>query len=173
MNCAANKGTVIGKVCVCDGHRGYFAFFCWKMARVASADGGAQVAFCLRRQRSESEARMLITTVRLSGCWGLEVLKSLAPARCCSLSMAAPVPCAIAPDGAGAMKGPGPPAAAADCMMAGSMCRVCCIAWERSARGSVRIDIAIPFACHTLDTLSTHSRHTLDTPTLDLSYTTS
>ena len=90
-------------------------FFCWKIARVASAEGGDHVAFCLRRQRSESEARMLITTVRLSGCSGLEVLKSLAAARCWSLLSTGMLV------GAGAMSGPGPEAAAADCMTAGSM----------------------------------------------------
>lgn len=53
---------------------------CWKMARVASAEGGAQVARDFLRQRSLSEARMLTTTVRLSGCAALVVLKSLAAA---------------------------------------------------------------------------------------------
>ena len=53
---------------------------CWKMARVASAEGGAQVARDFLRQRSLSEERMLTTTVRLSGCAALVVLKSLAAA---------------------------------------------------------------------------------------------
>lgn len=56
------------------------------MALVASCEGGAQVAVEAFRQRSASDARMLTTTVRLSGWSGELVLKSLAWCRCCSLS---------------------------------------------------------------------------------------
>lgn len=61
---------------------------CWKIARVASCEGGDQVAFCLRRQRSDSDARMFTTTVRERGCSGLLVWNSLETARDCSLSIA-------------------------------------------------------------------------------------
>ena len=47
---------------------------CWKMARVASAEGGAQVARDFLRQRSLSEARMLTTTVRVRGVGRVEVV---------------------------------------------------------------------------------------------------
>ena len=49
------------------------------MARSASGEG-AQVAFCLRRQSSPSEERMVATTVRLSGCSGWLVERVLASA---------------------------------------------------------------------------------------------
>ena len=56
------------------------------MLLVASAEGGDQVAACDFRQRSESDARMLMHTVRSSGCCMLLVLKVLASFRCCSLA---------------------------------------------------------------------------------------
>ena len=43
---------------------------------VASLEGGLHVARDFFRQRSASDERMLITTVRLSGWWGLFVLNS-------------------------------------------------------------------------------------------------
>ena len=46
------------------------------MAFVASLEGGLQVARDFLRQRSASDERMLITTVRLSGWLGFDVLKS-------------------------------------------------------------------------------------------------
>ena len=51
---------------------------------VASAEGGAQVAVCVLRQRSESEARMFTHTVRSSGWCSLVLLKVLASCRCWS-----------------------------------------------------------------------------------------
>lgn len=50
---------------------------CRKICCSASGEG-AHVDFALRRQRSSSDARMVATTVRLSGWSGLIVLKSLA-----------------------------------------------------------------------------------------------
>ena len=81
------------------------------------------MAFALRRQRSESEARMFTTTVRFNGCSGFELLKSLAAAKCCSLSID-PEVVQIEFALAGAIS-PGPDAAAADCITAESMCNVC------------------------------------------------
>lgn len=60
------------------------------MARSASGEG-AQVAFCLRRQSSPSEARMVATTVRFSGCSGWLVERVLASASVESAAWAAPM----------------------------------------------------------------------------------
>ena len=104
---------------------------CWKIALVASAEGGDQVAFDFFRQRSFSEARMLTTTVRLSGCSGLEVLKSLAAARCCSF---------MAPSTGAATMAPSWPWAAAERMTCSGIMSACCI-WGEISLGSVRTDI--------------------------------
>ena len=77
-----------------------------------------------------------MTTVRLSGCSGLEVLKSLAEARCCSLTGAWP---RASPTGAGCMSGPSC-AATAVRMTSGGIISACCI-WGDMSLGSVRTDI--------------------------------
>jgi hypothetical protein len=79
---------------------------CWKMARLASTDGGFHVELLALRHRSDSEARMLMHTVRLSGWSGELVLKLFASARCCSVVCASAwvptaVPVAASMDSAG------------------------------------------------------------------------
>lgn len=101
---------------------------CWKMALVASAEGGAHVARFALRQRSESEARMLITTVRLSGWSGEVVLKSLAAWRAWSPGTMAPVSAGMGATPAAA--------ASASCGMVRAWC-----SWADTSRGSVRTDI--------------------------------
>ena len=126
------------------------------MALVASLEGGLHVARAFFRHRSESDERMLITTVRLSGWWGLEVLKSLACARCWSWTgeetMAVSAP-------AGAMSGPSACAAVMTCCG-----RV--RAWAMPADislGSVRMDIFLQvtrvFLCNNTYTRTTLSSH--------------
>ena len=134
---------------------------CWKIALVASADGGLQVARDFLRQRSASDERMLITTVRLSGWFGFEVLNSenclgeacrwivqgrdakvanapLAAARCWSLGAAAIISW---PAGAGAMSGPSACWAAVRMTSCGII-RACCMPADISL-GSERTDIFV------------------------------
>ena len=104
------------------------------MAFVASLEGGLHVARDFFRHRSASDERMLITTVRLSGWLGFDVLKSLACARCWSLTGAATM-AVSAP--AGAMSGPSACAAVMTCC---GMDSACCMPGDISL-GSVRMDI--------------------------------
>jgi hypothetical protein len=109
------------------------------MALVASAEGGDHVAALARRHRSESEARMLMHTVRSSGWCSLLVLKELASWSCCSLGPAGAA--TMAPS----MPGAAMAVAAIICgfcaaMTSAGMVRVCCSCADRS-RGSVRTDM--------------------------------
>ena len=113
---------------------------CWRMALVASADGGLHVARDFFRHRSESEERMLITTVRLSGWLGLEVLNSLACARCCSLPTPLPERASSVPAGAGAMSWPSDDCCAAVRITSCGISRACCMPGDISF-GSERTDI--------------------------------
>ena len=114
---------------------------CWRMALVASAEGGVQVARDFFRHRSASEERMLITTVRLSGWLGLDVLNSLACARCCSLAATLlPGRASSVPAGAGPMSWPSADCCAAQRMTSCGIIRVCCMAGDISLV-SVRMDI--------------------------------
>ena len=100
-------------------------FLCWRIALVASDDGD-QTAAAFFRQRSLRDARIETTTVRLSGCSGLDVLKELASASACS-------------DGACMVISAIPPTGAADVFMgtpafwsaSTGTCSACCIAGER------------------------------------------
>ena len=110
---------------------------------------GAQVAACLRRQRSLSEARMETTIVRVSGYSGLETLNVLASASACSLGSCTAPPVSGMPPPMAA-----PEAGAASSLMpcwaswSAEMCRAPCRRSESSARGSVRTDMgACACAC--------------------------
>lgn len=121
---------------------------CCRIDLMASALG-AQVAACLRRQRSLSEARMETTTVRRSGNSGLETLNELASASACSLGSCTAPPVSAMPAPMAA-----PEAGACSSLMpcwaswSAEMCRAPCRRSERSARGSVRTDMgACACAC--------------------------
>ena len=107
---------------------------CWKMALLASADGGAHVELEALRHRSESDARMLMHTVRWSGWSGELVLKLLASARCCSLI------CCTSGEAASAVEAAGLAVLAAASICSAGMVSVCWSCWDRS-RGSVRTDM--------------------------------
>jgi hypothetical protein len=111
---------------------------CWKIDLVASAEGGAQVAALARRHRSESDARMLMQTVRSSGWCSLLVLKELASWRVCSFGPGAAI---MAPSMDPAVW---PMAMCWPCeaITSAGMVSVCC-SWADRSRGSVRTDILL------------------------------
>ena len=110
---------------------------CWKIDLVASAEGGDHVAALARKQRSESEARMLMHTVRSSGWCSFVVLNELASWSCCSDG---PWAATMAPSmeeavGTGAII-----CGLCDAITSAGMVSVCC-SWADRSRGSVRTDI--------------------------------
>ena len=109
---------------------------CWKIDLVASAEGGAQVAVLARRHRSESEARMLMHTVRSSGWCSLLVLNVLASCMCVSVGPASTG--AAVWDGTMAMLICWP----WEAITSAGMVSVCC-SWADRSRGSVRTDILL------------------------------
>ena len=103
---------------------------------MVASDDGCQTAAVFFRQRSLSDARIETTTVRLSGWFGLEVLKELASASECSEG--SPMAMSAMPLLGATAVFMGTPA----CWRASTgTCSACCMAGESWSRASVRTDI--------------------------------
>lgn len=107
------------------------------MIALVASEEGAQTAAVFFRQRSLSDARIETTTVRLSGWFGLEVLKELASASACSEGSPAVMAISAMP-AIGAAVFMGTPAI---WRASTGTCSACCMAGESWSRASVRTDI--------------------------------